>query len=344
MSLGTRLAAQLGRPLNLLDRRVGAIEKWLQLPLSEIDVRLVREACAMSGAKRLGAFYYWYFLKLLVARAVRGIDKKGALSLIDACDQTDYASIRHVLDSENGVLIAIPHHAHYIFSMIALTERIRLHRNVYVFYGQPGTHRGNEVFDVLHERIWGNEARVRVIHDTRQGMASAIKGLKNGAVVLIMPDVFQNESDTLVVPFCGRALNVMMGTAALARKTGAWILPAISTLHGSGLNFRTRFGMHLNHCPSFQGSNSAAIRIADYALTRRLFKQYEEFMSTELLYWQYMRQHLARQGQFQTAAPNELMEIADLLAADPLLQSPSLIADLRTTQRTQTVGAQLPHL
>lgn len=343
MSLATRLAAHLGGPLNLLDRRVTAIEKWLKIPLSEADERFVREACAMSGGKRLGAFYYWYLLKLLVARAVRGIDRQRALSLISACDRTDYGGLRSVLESDNGVLIAIPHHAHYIFTMIALAERIRVHRLVYVFYGQPGTHRGNELFDHLHQRIWGNEARVEVIHDNRQGMAKAIKGLKNGAVVIIMPDVFQNESDTLVVRFCGRALNVMMGTATLARKTGAWILPAVSTRHGRGLSFMTRFGKRIDYQSLSAQSKSTASRIADYGVTHMLFKQFEDFMSTELLYWQNVRQYLAQAGHFQASTPEQLMALAELLAADPLLQSPKLTVDLRSYDRTPKGTTQPPH-
>lgn len=343
MSPATRLAAHLGRPLNLLDRRIAAIEKWLKIPLPEVDERLVREACAMSGGKRLGSFYHWYLLKLLVARAVRGIDRQRALSLINACDKTDYTSIRSVLSSDRGVLIAIPHHAHYIFSMIALAEKVRAHRLVYVFYGQPDTHRGNEIFDHLHQRIWGNAANVQVIHDTRQGMAKAIKGLKNGAVVLIMPDVFQNESDTMVVPFCGRALNVMMGTATLARRTKAWILPAVSTRHGRGLGFVTRFGTRIDYRSPNAQSRSAASRIADYGVTRILFKQFEDFMSSELLYWQNVRQFLAQGSHFQTSTAEQLMTFAEQLAADPLMQLPRLTVDLRSQNFTPEAASQLPH-
>lgn len=342
MSAATRLAAHLGRPLHLLDRRISAIEKWLKIPLSQDDERLVRDACTMSGGKRLGAFYHWYLLKLLVARAVRGIDRQRALSLIEAFDKTDYTSIRSVLVSDRGVLIAIPHHAHYIFSMIALAEKIRARRLVLVFYGQPGTHRGNEIFDHLHQRIWGNEANVEVIHDTRQGMAKAIKGLKNGAVVFIMPDVFQNESETMVVPFCGRALNVMMGTATLARKTEAWILPAVSTRHGRGLGFATRFGTWIDYSSPSAQSGSAASRIADYCVTSTLFKQFEDFMAPELMYWQNVRQFLAQGRYFQTSTPEQLMAFAELLAADPAMQLPRLTVDLRSKDVTPKAASHLP--
>lgn len=342
MTPATRLAAHLGRPLNLLDRRISAIEKWLKVPLSQVDERLVRQACAMSGGKRIGTFYHWYLLKLLVARSVRGVDRQRALSLINACDRTDYTGIRSVFASDRGVLIAIPHHAHYIFSMIALAEKVRARRLVHVFYGQPSTHRGNEVFDYLHQRIWGNEANVEVIHDTRLGMAKAIKGLKNGAVVFIMPDVFQKESDTMVVPFCGRALNVMMGTATLARKTEAWILPAVSTRSGQGLGFATRFGTRIDSHPPRAQARSAASRIADYRVTSTLFKQFENFMSPELLYWQNVRQFLAEGSYFRTSTPEQLITFAEELAADPVMQLPRLTVDLRSQYVAPKAASQLP--
>lgn len=331
MKLLPRLLAHLARPIKLVDFRLKLIEARLQIPLSDQDVRLVRKACAQTGGVRLGAYYHWYLQKLLVANTIRNSDKSRALALVNSIDHTDYASARCILESETGVLVAIPHHAHYVFSMIALAEHLRVYRKVYLFYGQPGTHKGNEIFDHLHRVIWGEDSNVDVIYDTRQGMAKAIRGLKSGEVVFIMPDVFQDEAATLALPFCGKPMSVMMGTATLARKTGCWILPVVSTRHGGGMGYRTEFGQRIHHVLEDEKTMSPdAIRIADYAVTRAMFGMYEKFMARDILYWQNMRQHLAQEGGFQALSRDELDEVAELLESDPALQPARLVVDLRT--------------
>ena len=81
-----------------------------------------------------------------------------------------------------------------------------------------------------------------MIHNTRAGLVKAIRGLQQGAVVIIMPDVYQDESETYQLPFCGRPLSVMLGTAALARKTGAGVLPMIARAESTGIRFSNLAG------------------------------------------------------------------------------------------------------
>lgn len=328
--LAPRIIAHLARPLRLLNRRSTRVEKLLQAPLTAQDEGLIREACAVSGGVRLGEFYHWYLQKLIVSRTIRGIDRAGALSLVNSVDGTNYQPIQQIIDSRTGVLVAMPHHAHYIFSMIALAERLRLKRKIYIFYGQPNTHRGNEVFDHLHTVIWGEASNVEVIHDTRHGMAKAIRGLKNGEIVFIMPDVFQKEDHTLVIPFCRRSLSVMMGTAILARKTGAWILPVVSTRRGRSMGFRTLFGERIDYDDYTAGEGDADVmQILDYRIIRRIFDQYEKVMAGDVLYWQNMRQHLAQDRSYREPRKDQLPIIAGMLQSDSDILSAAQVIDLR---------------
>lgn len=326
-----QLIAHLSRPIRLLNRRFKPLELLLKTPINPQDEKSIREACAASGGVRLGEFYHWYLLKLIVSKTIRGIDREKALSFIRSVDGSDYQPIKQITDSSAGVLVAVPHHAHYIFSMIGLVERLRHHRRVYIFYGQPNTHQGNEVFDHLCTVIWGDERNVEVIHDTRQGMAKAIRGLKNGEVVFIMPDVFKQEESTFVMPFCGRPMSVMLGTATLARKTGAWILPVTSATHGRGMGFRTLFGRRIDHGGrTVESDNPEVMRIVDYQITRQIFDQYEKVMAKELLYWQNMRQHLAQNASYKVLGKNELGVVAEMLLSDPDIISTTQVIDLRT--------------
>ena len=235
------LLAQFTRPLKIVDRRLPWVEKLIQAPLSEDDVALVRAACRQSDGKRMGAFYHWYLQKMLVANAVRGSDRHRLLTLMERADHTDYRAVAPLLDSARGVLAVVPHHAHYILSIVMMAERYREKRQVLLFYGRPEENPGNEVFDRLSQWFWGPCSNVGFVHDTPKGLAKAIRALRSGALVFIMPDALRSEDHALAIPFCGRPLSVMLGTPALARKTDAAVLPMISTPHGYGLAFKTRF-------------------------------------------------------------------------------------------------------
>jgi hypothetical protein len=324
----TGVLAALARPMVLLDRRVRWLESALDLPLAAGDIASVRVACA-AGRQRLGHYYHWYFLKLLQARIIRRADRRRILRLVDRLDRTDYAALDG-LPAGRGLLVAIPHHSHYVFSMIALARRLQRHRRVHLFYGAPGTHPGNEVFDALHDAVWKDDPAVDVLHDDRRGLARALEGLRRGDAVIIMPDVFRDESGTLLVPFCGRPMNAMLGTATLARRTGATIIPAVPRTVGPGMAFATRFAAPLEACGPEIAPRSAAERLIDYATTRRLFARFESFMAGELIHWQNVRQHLSREAGFPQLARDGMDRVADLLSSSPLLQRPLAMVELES--------------
>ena len=324
------LLAQFTRPLKIVDRRLPWVEKLIQAPLSEDDVALVRAACRQSDGKRMGAFYHWYLQKMLVANAVRGSDRHRLLTLMERADHTDYRAVAPLLDSARGVLAVVPHHAHYILSIVMMAERYREKRLVLLFYGRPEENPGNEVFDRLSQWFWGPCSNVGFVHDTPKGLAKAIRALRSGALVFIMPDALRSEDHALAIPFCGRPLSVMLGTPALARKTDAAVLPMISTPHGYGLAFKTRFDCVV------PVSNDAILvaddvqrRVADYGVMRRIFAFYEQSISVQMLYWQNARRHLSIDGDYRGLSRAQVGLMAELIPHDPDLLPPALVVDIR---------------
>lgn len=324
------LLAQFTRPLKTVDRRLPWVEKLIQAPLSEDDVALVRAACRQSDGKRMGAFYHWYLQKMLVANAVRGSDRHRLLTLMERADHTDYTAVEPLLDSARGVLAVVPHHAHYILSIVMMAERYREKRQVLLFYGRPEENPGNEVFDRLSQWFWGPCSNVGFVHDTPKGLAKAIRALRSGALVFIMPDALRSEDHALAIPFCGRPLSVMLGTPALARKTDAAVLPMISTPHGYGLAFKTRFDCVV------PVSNDATLvaddvqrRVSDYGVMRRVFAFYEQFISVQMLYWQNARRHLSIDGDYRGLSRAQVGLAAELIPHDPDLLPPALVVDIR---------------
>jgi lauroyl/myristoyl acyltransferase len=329
MSVLARMMVAATAPASRIDVRCRHVERALGLPMTGADIRSVRQ---VAGKTPIGAYYHWYLQKLLISRVMRNLHRERALALIRDMDQTDYMAIQSVVDSPTGVIIAIPHHAHYVPSMIALARRISCHRRVKVFYGQIAKNAGNAIFDQMHELLFSSATdAVDVIHDNRHGLAQAIVGLNGGEVVLIMPDAFQDEGATVMIPFCGRLMNAMLGTAALARRTGSWILPAISRLHGNRLAFRTHFGTRIDH--PLQGSRASArqTRVRDYAVTRDMFKQFEIVMQGELYLWQHVRGHLAGNVDAHLADMETLPTMLAAIEAASPFRAPDLVLDLQRT-------------
>lgn len=304
-------------PLKLLHNRSSVIERLLKIPLSDDDISSLNTACARSRV-RIGEYYHWYLKKLIISQRIRNIDAHSVRGMLSRCDHTDYSVLDGVAQKPGGLLVAIPHHGHYILSIVGAVEYLRQSRDVSIFYGDPKTHAGNEIFDTIHRVLWSSPtARVQVIYDTRSGIAKAIRGLQNGAVVIILPDVYKDNDETFLLPFCGRALNVMLGTAALARRTRANILPMVSQPRGLGVGFSTIWGPVLWAAQAIDDSAGAGTNITDYRATVAMFRFFEEVMDGSVIYWQYVRQHYMSEIEFPVLTPESIPAIADLVLASP---------------------------
>jgi len=307
----------LFRAIKYLPCRLGLIERWLELDLDESDYTSIQEACTRSNEK-IGTYYYWYLQKKIVAGYVRDSNRERMLKIVRKMDQTDYKKLDLLPSGNQGAVIAIPHYGHYIASIISAMEKIRESRDIYMFYGDPKTHGGNEIFDKLASQLFSPSSGAHILHTDRKGMADALKALKNGNVVFIMPDVFMRREDTLTVPFFDRQLNVMLGAATLARKTNSIIIPAIS-MPNSGLHFSTVFGapIETSEIISKIPEKMLADYSIDYATIIRIFYFYEKSMRDKIIYWQYIRQHFRKKKNFPFLSPDMFTDTWDNFIADP---------------------------
>lgn len=312
------------KPLGWINRRVRWLERYLETPLTDRDYAALRVACERSGC-RFGKFYHWYLQKKVTSSIWRTISKEETLRMAASLDRSDYTELHAALERPQGLLLALPHHGLYANSSISMTERIRLNRDIYIFYGDPATHPGNEVFDDLSKRLWLDDpnSRVRVLYDNRAGMVSALRALSSGAAVIIMPDVFKNEIDTFQIPFCGRAMNIMLGTAVLARKTNAAILPVVCEPSGSGMDFRTRFGPLIQAEQPFQDEVGVDVDLLNYRTMLRVFRFYESIMDENVIYWQFARQLYAHDIEMPILRRESVLPAAEALVADARLHVPA---------------------
>lgn len=325
------LLEAVGAPIKLLRKRSRTLEKVLKTPLTAADERAIAIACEESGSNRIGDFYYWYYQKLITAHAVRSLDGPKALALISRLDKTDYQHAQAILQKTCGVIVAVPHHHHYILAIIALARHLSAAKDTYIFYGDPKTHPGNEVFDHLSGLVF-DQGRVNVIYDNKDGLSKALRCLRKGAVLFILPDVFRDESTTFHIPFYGRAMRVMLGTATLARKTGSVVVPAVAVSSG-GMSFRTKFLPEIH----VEEQSQERARLSDYKTTRILFHRYEAVMRRDLLCWQNIRQHMLTPPKFDELTADEIDRIIDLLPNDPALLPPLCVVECRRQDMLRSV-------
>lgn len=323
MFLPSYLVAALS-PIGRLHRRIHWLERFLETPLSDQDHRALQVACARSDC-RFGRFYHWYLQKKVISSIWRTISREGVLRMVSSLDRSDYAGLDAALAQQRGLLLALPHHGLYINTIVALIERVRTGRDIYIFYGDPATHPGNEVFDALCRRVWLDDpqSRVQVLYDNRQGLAKALRSLQQGAAVIIMPDVFKDEMDTLQIPFCGRAMNIMMGTAVLARKTGAAILPLVCRPEGRGMDFVTEIGPCLDCSEPAAGEQDVSAELLNYRTMLNVFRYYESVMGKQIVYWQFARQMYAHDAELPRLDREGMMRAAEAMVDDARLHVPS---------------------
>ncbi|WP_312319720.1 hypothetical protein [Stenotrophomonas sp.] len=281
------------------------IEKWLELQLSDEDHHAIHTACVEANS-HLGDYYRLYAEKKFIASTLRRCNRESLLSLARSMDRTDYPALTASLEREQGAVIALPHYGHYIITAINLMEHARDRRDVFMLYGNPKKHPGNELFDTLSDILFESpQCRARKLHADARGLATALRALKTGGMVITMPDVCPDEHHAYMIPFLGRRLEIPLGTASLARRSGAALIPAISHCDGP-LNIRTLFGQQIDTRDLRSKECTAFSQVDDYRATVEMFVFFESVMRDSPLRWQYVIGHYASSSTFPETRPSDV--------------------------------------
>ncbi len=288
-------------------------EQQLGLTLSDRERKAILSACEVSGLD-MDSYYSWYQSKASISSQLADLCRPSLLEAVHSIDRSDYSSIDGKLPADRGVVIALPHHGHYILSAVRLMEHIRHRRDIYIFYGDPKNHSGNELFDDLYHRLFNHAGcRASIIHSNARGIGIALRALKNRAAVIMMPDVHRFREETYCIPFLGRPLDIMLGTAAMARKTGSCILPAISVVDRD-LRATITFGDAIE---PIQTRASLPSEVADYWTMAEVYRFLERAMGPQAIYWQYIRQHFMKSSKFPMFHPETIDEAWHMFSNDP---------------------------
>ncbi|MDG2526106.1 hypothetical protein P6166_12140 [Stenotrophomonas sp. HITSZ_GD] len=264
----------------------------------------------------MALFYRWYLVKLLFARVLRSPNRNYILRCVSCLDRTDYRGFDEQLRTSvgRGIVLAIPHHGHYIAAVISLVERARLIRPVVIMYGDPAFHPSNQLFVGVCGALWpAPRYNVEFVHTGKRDLRRCLDSLRRGSVLITLPDAYLDRSDTLEFRFLGRPIDLMLGTASLARRSGAVVQPVVAGVCERSGQMCCRFTNPIE--PPAQNGGDFDPLVFDYRSTMRMFSMIETEMGRQAIYWQYVRQHFLRPVANEPVSAAELVRATDSLMA-----------------------------
>jgi len=267
----SHLAALRGRVRHALHsgQRVNLEENLrVAFPLKSPAVirRLSREWFVCNEQNRLNQ----YRLELLsgprLARELARIEVRGGAHIGQACRD------------RRPVILVTPHYGNYMLGALRVAADYSA-QGVYFFYNPPERNAYAETSNRLLERPASN---CHKIYNNAHGLKTALKVLRGGGTLCLMPDLISVTASAIYVPFFGRFFTAMSGLAFLALRTDARVIPCYSYTGPEGrplLEFRPPLAMPVDAGASF-GDRC-------YSLTATLFKELERQIAAHPAQWRY---------------------------------------------------------
>ncbi len=198
---------------------------------------------------------------------------------------TGWEHLERACAAGQPVILVTPHYGSFMQAAL----RVALEQQgkpVYFFYNPSERNPYADTSDVLIDRI---DDRCVKIHHDRKGVITALRALKKGAMLCIMPDQITPEGEVVYVPFFGRFFSVMQGVAFFALKANAKIIPLYCFASAGGeqvLEYRAPIAVMAD--PSLGGEARL------YQITMALFCEIERQFRQAPAHWRYWTQFRSR--------------------------------------------------
>jgi KDO2-lipid IV(A) lauroyltransferase len=180
--------------------------------------------------------------------------------------------------SSAPVIFVTPHYGNFHAGCLKLIKEIGHHKVVNAFYNPPSKNRTSTGFEDLFQRL-GYGFNPLFNDDT--AVLKALRVLKRGEALTMMPDVFDISGHVLYVPFFGRLIPAMAGTAMFALKSRANVIVGHSC-PGEGLSSTLKLGRPM----LVERSGDIESDIA--TLTCAIFRELELQIRSEPEHWTYL--------------------------------------------------------
>lgn len=183
--------------------------------------------------------------------------------------------LQSVLAGPRGSVLAIPHFGAYIWTLYYLASLASRDRQVLLLFDAPDHNPDNSPFVQAVARL-ESTGKVSVAHPDRRGLARCLGGLRQGATLLLFPDLCRDLLDTQYVALFERLLPVTPVAAKLAAAAAVPVLPVVGRLASDG-----RVDVHV--APPLTVPAGAASEVA--VQTLRLFEAYDPICRDQVCCW-----------------------------------------------------------
>jgi lauroyl/myristoyl acyltransferase len=174
------------------------------------------------------------------------------------------------------VILATPHYGEPMVGAVAMAHLLGDEKTLNIFYDRE---RHGEHLQPFFE---GAGLKADTLFSGLAGVRAALRALSRGECLALLPDAFDDIDQTVVVPFYGRLLRVASGTAFLALRANALIVPAFA-VPSTRLGLRITFGAPIDPARVAAEDESQAL----FTLTHLLFSRIEAQLSTAPQHWRY---------------------------------------------------------
>jgi KDO2-lipid IV(A) lauroyltransferase len=200
---------------------------------------------------------------------------------------TTFAGLEHLeaaLDSPKPVVVYTPHYSNFAMACLLLVLQASKKKSVSIFFNPPEK---NPYAPRMRRLIENLDCDAQALHNDRGGLLKAFRALHKGGLIGIMPDVFDYEAGTILVPFFGRFAFAMTGTAFLARKYDATLLPLYAHRVRTG-RFEVRFDAPI------EIAHTNDLDADTWHTTAAVFRNMEEHLRRDPAHWMYWDTFLGR--------------------------------------------------
>ncbi len=187
-------------------------------------------------------------------------------------------AVRELLRGDDGLILSTPHYGPFAVGCVFFLEQLA-NRRFNLFYDSPDRNPYNADFEPTFRKI---QPKVNILGNDRRGLMAAIKALRRGEVLTMMPDVVHDLGDAMAVRFMNRLMRAMPGTAFFAHTAAVPIVPVYCRItRFPGVEIR--FGETI--CPT--AYKRMEKREAQFSITQALFNDFERELRQNPAPWIY---------------------------------------------------------
>ena len=225
-----------------------------------------------------------------------------------------------------SAIICSPHYGSFMDCALWMIGQSTAARPLQFFYDPPSRVDKNASFDELFLKF---SDRAEVLHNDNRGVIFALKRLRKGSLLGMMPDVLQEPEKSVSVPFCGRLYPVMQGSAFFAIKSNAPILTLYSVPDPKGPRTRLMLGAVLEPADYLRGEDEEQ---SIFEMTRALYADLEAQLRREPWHWAYWK-NVGIYGKLIPPASHYALQDGLKLLAQHCERTPELIRQAPALQQ-----------